>query len=78
MNRGMLLGLLVLALLLVIVFGCGRKGPPSLPQKPSSSVRMASKELHNSSDSLHAIILLKGYCAGFSLASHGNNTRRSN
>jgi predicted small lipoprotein YifL len=43
MNRGKLLWFLVSALFLVIALGCGRKGPPSLPQKPSASVQMASK-----------------------------------
>jgi predicted small lipoprotein YifL len=28
--------LLVLLLVLVILAGCGRKGPPSLPQRPTS------------------------------------------
>jgi hypothetical protein len=77
MNRGKLLGLLVLALFLVIVLGCGRKAPPSLPQKPSSSVHMICTELRNLLDSFHAITPLNGCYAGFSLASHGNNKRRS-
>jgi len=76
MNRGKLLRLLVSALSLVIVLGCGRKGPPSLPQKPSASV-MAFKELPDSSDLFHTITPLNGCYAGFSFTSHGNNTRRS-
>jgi predicted small lipoprotein YifL len=66
MNHEKLLGLLVLALFLVIVLGCGRKAPPSLPQKPSSSVRMTSKELRHASDSFHVIIPHNGCNAGFS------------
>jgi len=70
MNRGKLLGLLVSALSLVIVFGCGRKGPPSLTQKPSSSVNMTSEELRTAPDSFHAITPLSGCYAGFSFTSH--------
>jgi len=77
MNRGKLFGLLVLALLLVIVPGCGRKRPPSLPQKPSASAYTAFKELRNVSHSLDAMIAHNGCYAGFPLASRGNTTRRS-
>ena len=34
---------LVLVLFLVLLAGCGRKGPPSLPQKPSSSIPIEQK-----------------------------------
>jgi len=77
MNRGKLLGLLVLALFLLIVLGCGRKAPPSLPQKPSSSVHGTSKKLRNSSDSFYTITPLNGCYAEFSFESNGNNKRRS-
>ena len=77
MNLEKLLGLLVLALLLVIVLGCGRKGPPSLPQKPSASVQMTSQELPDSLDLYHTITPFNGCCAVFSITSHGNNTGRS-
>jgi predicted small lipoprotein YifL len=77
MNRGQLLGLLVLALLLVILLGCGRKGPPSLPQKPSALVQMASQELPDSSDLFHTITALNGCYAVFFITSDDNTTRRS-
>jgi predicted small lipoprotein YifL len=66
MNRGKRLGLLVSALFLMIMLGCGRKGPPSLPQKPNSSVQMASKEFPDCSDLLHTITPLNGCYTGCS------------
>ncbi len=35
-----LMRLLFLMSLLIISIGCGKKGPPTLPQKPSSLVRI--------------------------------------
>jgi predicted small lipoprotein YifL len=29
--------------LLMVLLGCGRKGPPTLPQKPSSLIRIEQK-----------------------------------
>jgi predicted small lipoprotein YifL len=77
MNRGKLLGFLVLALFLVMVLGCGRKGPPSLPQKPSALVQMASQELPDSSGLFLTITDLNGCYAVFFITSDDNTTRRS-
>jgi predicted small lipoprotein YifL len=43
MTKRNVLWLPVLVLLLVLLAGCGRKGPPSLPQKPSSSIPIEQK-----------------------------------
>jgi len=43
MTKRNVLRLLVLVLLLPLLAGCGRKGPPSLPQKPSSLLPIEQK-----------------------------------
>ena len=43
MSKRNVLWLLALVLLLVVPAGCGRKGPPSLPQKPSSLLPIEQK-----------------------------------
>jgi len=43
MTKRNVLRFLVLIPLLMIVGGCGRKGPPSLPQKPTSLLPLEQK-----------------------------------
>ncbi len=42
--------LLILLSILATLGGCGRKGPPTLPEKPSSSIQARANALvHNAS-----------------------------
>ena len=43
MKGRVLMGSFLLMSLLMVLLGCGRKGPPTLPKKPSSLIRIEQK-----------------------------------
>jgi predicted small lipoprotein YifL len=43
MKGRVLIGAFLLMSLLMVLLGCGRKGPPTLPKKPSSLIRIEQK-----------------------------------